>query len=113
MAGYDATKRFGKRLGLADGPALQGCAAVAAALCASTLSAPADVLQTAVMSSQPREGGGGMSLRAAAHSVWRTAGVHGFFCGWSVNVTRLVPTFLVGSTIYEQTRAVLGLKYMT
>lgn len=110
MMGYDGTKKFCRQHGLlSDGPALHVCAALVAALCAASFSAPADVLQTRLM-----QGGDGQpqGILRCALAIARADGLSGFFRGWGVNIIRLVPTFIVGSTIYEQSRALFGLAYL-
>ena len=107
MGGYDGAKKAcAQRRLLSDGPVLHVFAATVAGFSAATLSAPADVLQTRMQSE-------GSSIRAAAAAVMRSAGARGFFRGWSANVLRLIPTFVVGSTIYEQCRLAAGLGYMS
>lgn len=107
LTGYDGTKRFVKqRRWLDDGPILHAVAAVVAALCAASFSAPADVLQTA-MQTQP-----GRSAAACARDTWSQRGVAGFYRGWSANVARLIPTIGVGTSIYEQVRRAFGLRYL-
>lgn len=110
MSGYDASKRVGRRLGATDGPLLIAGAAGVAALSASTLAAPADVLQTRVQS----RGGGGDPISLARHAaeIVREGGVAGLFRGWSLSVARLGPTFLVGTSIYEQCRRWMGMGYL-
>ena len=110
MAGYDATKRFGRQLGVTDGPLLIAGAAGTAALCASTFAAPADVLQTRV---QSRGGGGSLTaLHSHAAAIVREGGPGALFRGWTLSVARLGPTFLVGTSIYEQCRRWLGMDYL-
>ena len=108
LTGYDSTKQLATKRGwLADSPLLHVMAATVGALCASTLSAPADILQTKLQT-----GAGAGGLVSCAASVLREHGVLGFFRGWTANVARLVPTFIIGSTIYEQARVLAGLEYM-
>lgn len=82
-------------------------AATVAGIGAATLAAPADVLQTRVQS-----GGSGTTLIGSASSILRSDGLAGFGRGWKVNVARLVPTFVVGSSIYEQVRKQLGIGFL-
>ena len=57
--------------------------------------------------------GGGISFaRVLIFANMKVGGLRGLFRGWSVSVARLVPTFVVGSTIYEQSRRALGLAYL-
>ena len=107
MMGYDGTKKVCRQRGwLDEGPALHLAAAVAGAFCAASFSAPADVLQTRLMS------GGANSMLAGARAIALAEGPAGFFRGWGVNVMRLIPTFCVGSSIYEQSRLFFGLSYL-
>lgn len=107
MAGYDGTKKVCLRHGiLQDGPFLHVAAATVAGFSACTFSAPADVVQTRLQS------GVGTSIMSCVQSIMRDNGVPGFFRGWTANVLRLVPTFIVGTTIYEQVRAMMGLSFM-
>lgn len=111
MMGYDATKKLCTQFGvMSDGPALHVCAATAAAFCAATASAPADVLQTRMQSNSSGQSGGAVRCASA---IFRADGIPGFFRGWTISVARLVPTFIVGSTIFEQARALMGLPYFT
>ena len=110
MAGYDATKRAGRQMGVRDGPTLIACAACTAGLAAATLSAPADVVTTHMQSDAHR--GATASIVGSAQEVVERGGWRGLFRGWSVSVARLVPTFVVGSAIYEQSRRGLGLPYL-
>lgn len=106
MAGYDGTKRLMKQQGwLADGPVLHVAAATIAGFSAATLSAPADVFQTRLQT------GASSSALTCLAGVWQADGLAGFFRGWTMNVVRLVPTFTVGSIIFEQTRRLFGLEY--
>ena len=106
MAGYDGTKRFARsRDWIREGPLLHVFAAMVAGVAAATLSAPADVFQTRMQS------GSSASAMQCIADVWRADGPIGFFRGWSVNCLRRVPTFIVGSVIYEQVRKLLGLGY--
>jgi len=74
---------------------------------ASTLAAPADVLQTRLQSAS-HEGASVSAIRTAMAIVREGAA----FRGWAANLLRLAPTFVVGSTIFEQVRMHLGLGYM-
>jgi len=118
MSGYDGTKKMLLlRQMLADGPILHVLSATAAALCAATLSAPADVVQTRLQSLGQSQRGGmstqqTTSVSECVAAVVQERGVLGFFRGWTVNVARLAPTFIIGTTIYEQARRVMGLGYM-
>ena len=106
MAGYDATKRISRRHGLlADGPTLHVVAATVAGFSAATFSAPADVVQTRLQT------GTSSDVVTCMREVWTAHGPIGFYRGWSVNVLRLVPTFIVGATVYEQVRKLLGIGY--
>eukprot|EP00966_Prymnesium_polylepis_P018187 419568-Prymnesium_polylepis.2 len=58
------------------------------------------------------QSGGAASFGAAAAAVLRSDGPSGMFRGWTANVMRLIPTFIVGSTIYERCRLAAGLGYM-
>ena len=108
LMGYDATKKVcRKHLAASDGPLLHVCAASVAALCAATFAAPADVLQTKVMA-----GGGAGGVLGCAAAIRNAEGLAGFFRGWTMSFARLLPTFAVGSTIYEQCRLLLGLRYL-
>ena len=108
MLGYDGTKTVAKREGWArDGPLLHVQAATAAALCSATFSAPADVVMCRVQTDPAS-----VRLVWAIRSVWKEEGFRGFFRGWVANVSRLMPTFVVGANVYEQTRLMLGLSFM-
>ena len=117
LMGYDATKTACKRSGvMEDGFALHAFAACAAGICAATLSAPADVLQTRMQMSQRMATDGGSKTSGAltcVREIMRAPDgpILGFFRGWTVSVARLIPTFVCGSIIYEQARAFLGLPY--
>jgi len=113
MLGYDGTKTFAaSELGLPDGPGLHVLAAVLAGLCATTFSAPADVLVTRFQC-RDQNGNAYRSVLDCATSLLRQSGPAVFFRGWSANFLRLAPTFAVGSVLYEQSRLAMGLSYMT
>lgn len=108
--GYDATKKVCRQHALLlDGPVLHACAATAGAICAATFSAPADVLQTRLMSCGH---GASAGMLGCALLIARAEGLSGFFRGWTPNLMRLVPTFVVGSTIYEQLRVLFGMPFL-
>ena len=105
---YDLTKSLLRdNLQLDDGPAVVCISAIAGGIGASTTSAPADVIMSRHMAA-----GGAKSIRRCCVELWTEAGARGFARGWSANVIRYVPTFLVGSSIYEAVRVQLGLGYM-
>lgn len=107
IAGYDGTKWLSRRRRwMRDGPLLHTIAACVAGVSAASCSAPADVLQTRLQSRA-----GGDALRCAAE-ILRESGWLGFFRGWGLSVARLCPTFIIGSTVYEQTRRLMGLGYL-
>ena len=108
LLGYDLTKTIIRDSGMMDdGPALVALSAVAGGIGASTTSAPADVIMARHMAA-----GGKHTIGRTVRNLYQEAGVRGFARGWSANVYRYVPTFLVGSMIYEQVRLQLGLGYM-
>ena len=80
---------------------------------AATVSAPADVVWTRLQSREAHQHGGAPSITSCVATIWRQGGVGGFYRGWTANVMRMAPTFIVGTTIYEQTRHVLGIGYLT
>ena len=128
-SGYDAMKRLLPRSGLSvvreDGPLLHICAGSAAGVGAATLSAPADVLQTAMQSHRSRvdDGLGATRARAARHGnppplvvtclreIYASGGLGGFYRGWGIGVARLMPTAVVGSLIYEECRRLMSIGY--
>lgn len=130
MAGYDGAKRVGRARGVSDGPGLHVLAAVVAGLSAATVSAPADMVQTRMQSAAQevctarvaltaRDGladapplGPAPGMLAAVRLIAEEGGASAFFRGWSLSVLRLIPTFIVGSTIFEQVRRTMGLSYM-
>jgi len=114
MAGYDATKKTCTHHALLhDGPVLHAAAAIVAGLCASSLSAPADVVWTRLQSSGLGSASGeAIGVVGCVTAIAREGGPGAFYAGWTANVLRLAPTFVVGSAIYEQARCFLGLGYM-
>jgi len=113
MAGYDTTKKMCTRHALLhDGPVLHVAAALMAGLCAASLSAPADVVWTRLQSSVGSTRGEAMGVVGCVVATAREGGPGAFYAGWTANVLRLAPTFVVGSAIYEQARCFLGLGYM-
>jgi len=108
LTGYDLTKSVLRDNHiLEDGPGLVCLSAVAGGVGASTTSAPADVIMSRHMAA-----GGTKTIRTCCKELYSEAGVRGFARGWSANVIRYVPTFLVGSSIYEAVRVQLGLGYL-
>ena len=107
MTGYDSTKKiFIKREWLSDGPLLHVIAAIVGAVGATSLSAPADVLQARIQTAPQAA-----SLASCAAAVLRDHGPLGFFRGATMNFARLSATFIIGTSIYEQVRRIFGLGY--
>ena len=107
MLGYDFCKSRLKHRGVADGPLLHLVASTSAALAATILAAPADALQTRYQAS--RTSG---SVWDCARDMARRGGPAVFFRGCAAQYARLVGTFALGTTIYEQARAALGLGFL-
>ena len=108
LSGYDLTKTVLRdRNILDDGPTLVCLSAVAGGVGASTTSAPADVIMSRHMAA-----GGMKTVLECCRELYYEAGIFGFARGWGANIIRYVPTFLVGSSIYEGVRVQLGLGYM-
>jgi len=102
---YDQVKETLRQRGaVPEGVPLHLASSMIAGVVVTTCSSPVDVVKSRAMAQ------GGSTAEVAA-SVLREAGLRGFFRGWTVNVMRLAPTFVVGSTIYEQTR-LLGIGYL-
>lgn len=107
VVGYDGTKWLSRRHEwLRDGPLLHATAAVVGGVGAASCSAPADVVQTRLQIV------GGSGAVGCAAQIFQEAGVRGFFRGWGMSVARLCPTFVIGSTVYEQGRRLMGLDYL-
>ena len=113
LVGYDQFKTVAKRqLGAgADGPALHVVASVSSAFWAATLSIPLDVVmaryQTAPESSPFRAAGPWGCTR----EVLRRDGAAAFFRGWLPMFARLAPMYILGTTIFEQSRRLMGVAY--
>lgn len=113
MLGYDGCKTVvAANALLEDGPALHVTAAVVAGFSAATTSAPPDVVMTRYQSAPP---GRFRDVGHCVRALWDEGGgsPRVFFRGWTASFMRLAPTFIFGITIYEQTRRVLGLPYLT
>lgn len=106
LLGYDFTKSRLKARGAPDGPPLHLLASTAAALSAAALAAPADALQTRYQTTSRG------SVWACARAMATEGGPRVFFRGSSAQFARLVPTFALGATIYEQARGALGLGFL-
>jgi len=107
MAGYDSSKRAARSSGVPDGPLLHALAAVVAGFSAATLSAPADVVQTRMQSAAQHQ-----TVLSTIGAIAREGGARAFYRGWGLSVARLVPTFIVGTAIFEQVRRAMGLAYL-
>lgn len=128
MAGYDGAKQAGRASGaLRDGPVLHALAAVVAGLCAATASAPADVVQTRMQSDAqrakrpdatsrgpraPAVAPTALDVVGTVRALAREGGPAAFYRGWGLSVVRLIPTFIVGTTVFEQLRRAMGLAYL-
>jgi uncharacterized RDD family membrane protein YckC len=53
-----------------------------------------------------------VGVLATVRILAREGGPAAFFCGWGLSVVRLVPTFIVGTNVFEQLRRVMGLSYL-
>ena len=112
MLGYDATKTLLKSRDVRDSPVLHVVAATVAALTAATLAAPADALQTRYQSSLGTGAASTESVHECARRMLLREGPRVFFRGWTAQFIRLVGTFTLGTTVYEQTRRLLGLGFL-
>jgi len=97
---YEHTKHLAKsRLQFEDSPSLHFGAGVVTGLVGTTVTAPADVMRTRVMSTAE-----GMSVVGAASSVLRDHGPFGFFRGWTPAYIRIGPLFFFMPALIEQVR---------
>jgi len=105
---YEHTKHLAKtHLDVADSPVLHFGSGIVAGLVGTTVTMPADVIRTRVMS------GRGVSFAEAASGIAREHGPMGFVRGWVPAYTRIGPLFLLMPALVEQVRVRLfGLSYM-
>lgn len=93
-------------------------ASMFAGLMAATASSPLDVIKTKIMnecsktSSASREDfhASKQLIRKAFADVMRQDGIRGFFKGWLPNWMRLGPHTIITLMVYEELRAMMGLK---
>lgn len=118
LAGYDATKTQLKKSGvMADGPALHLAASLAAALSATTCSAPLDVVLTLYQGAQNlggehRERYGSRGPLHCARVMLRESGPSIFMRGWVASFARLTPVCVGSLWLFEQMRKVVGIGYL-
>jgi hypothetical protein len=109
LTGYDYSKMLGKESSLEDGPVLHVVASVASAFWAATLSLPLDVLMARYQVASP-------DIRAlgpwgCAGHVLKTEGGAVFLRGWTPMFARLAPMYILGNTLFEQIRRLMGRTY--
>ena len=90
-----------------DGQMLRAVAAIVSGVGASTSSAPADVIMSRYMSY-----GGKVGFVDTVKDLYRESGLRAFGRGWTANVMRYCPTFVIGMSITEEIRVMMGLGYM-
>jgi len=97
---YEHTKHIAKsRFEFEDSPTLHFGAGIVTGLVGTTVTAPADVIRTRVMSAAE-----GMGIVGAASSVLRDHGPVGFFRGWTPAYIRIGPLFFFMPALIEQVR---------
>jgi hypothetical protein len=104
--GYDTAKSALTAGGLPDSPLVHLLSGGLAALSASLLACPADVVCTLFMS------GASPTLGGAVRLVHQRHGPAGYWRGAGVLFTRLCPGLVTHSVIYEQLRCCMGLGYL-
>merc|ERR1719223_78324 len=99
MYGYDGFKTVSKENGAKDGPVLHFFASITAAIGATILSTPADLVMSRYMSSNRSQ-----SLSFIIKQTYQDYGVLGFWRGSSICFARVAPVILTFSAVYEQLR---------
>jgi len=125
MMGYDGVKTIFKQhrqqdgiaafFFLEDSPALHVLASISASFGASFLSTPADYVMAKYMATKaiPSSSSSSSLLRQCIQDVYKKEGILGFWKGWSIYFIQLTPLMICASTLYEQTRLIFGLGYMS
>ncbi|CDF34491.1 unnamed protein product [Chondrus crispus] len=104
LATYDQSKQMLKRVtGIQEGLLAHFGAAMTAGLVTTTVSTPADVVKSVVMSSKPQ-----VEVRKCVEHIYRNEGVRGFMRGWTANYARLGPHTLLTVIAYENLRTAVG-----
>lgn len=100
-----------------EGLVVHMIASMFAGLMAATASSPLDVIKTKIMNecsktaASPEQFQANKQLiRKAFMQVLQTDGLRGFFKGWLPNWMRLGPHTIITLMVYEELRAVMGLK---
>lgn len=89
--------------GIQEGLLAHFGAAMTAGLVTTTVSTPADVVKSVVMSSKPQVG-----VRKCVEHIYRNEGARGFMRGWTANYARLGPHTLLTVIAYENLRTAVG-----
>ncbi|DAZ92883.1 TPA: hypothetical protein N0F65_011717 [Lagenidium giganteum] len=101
---------------LEEGFAVHIIASMFAGLMAATTSSPIDVIKTKIMNECSKTTASheyfnsSQLMRRAVIDVLRTDGVRGFFKGWFPNWIRLGPHTIISLMVYEELRALMGIK---
>lgn len=74
-----------------------------AGLITTTVSTPADLVKSVVMSARPP-----LPLRVCVTKIFCEEGLRGFMRGWTANYARLGPHTLLTVVTYENLRTTLG-----
>lgn len=106
LATYDQGKALIKHCtGLHEGLSAHVGAAMTAGLVTTTVSTPADVVKSVVMSSNPR-----LRPVECINLILTRDGLSGFLRGWTANYARLGPHTLITVVAYENLRTACGWK---
>lgn len=108
LATYDLCKGWLRSLGLEDGPTLHSVCAFATSLSVATAICPLDITYTAHLAGKHSHA----SAWSCALALLRDNGPGIFLRGWTPLWARFVPSGLLTFHIYEQSRRLLGGRYL-
>jgi hypothetical protein len=125
LASYESGKAAGKaHAGMQEGPLLHTLCSIWSGLVAATFCAPADIVKTRLMCSNPSDTASStctlsatsLSPRKQHVTAWqcfkdivRTEGILGLYRGWLPSYLRLAPHFIIALPLNEQIRLLFGL----
>ena len=108
---YDKSKGMLRGLGLTDGPVVHCLASLAASITLTTAICPLDVTYTAFLAG-PSLGRPYASPLACVRALVADGGAAALFRGWVPLWLRFLPSSVLTFVIYEQSRRILGGRYL-
>ena len=111
MLGYDGAKTLAKEeFDVQDGFYLHAACSISSAFGASLLATPADFVMTRYMVNANSKTN---NLVSTLQDIIAEGGVLGFWRGWQLTFSRMIPVLFTFSALYEQGRYHLGIGYLS